>query len=109
MAQPAPELRTIATRFRDELARSGIRVERILAFGSWAHGRQQEGSDIDLIVVSPDWAVIPRRERLEILGVAAARILEPIQALGFTPEEVTQRHLGHFWQMILDEQAVPVL
>lgn len=26
------------------------------------------------------------RERLELLGIAAARIMEPIQALGYTPE-----------------------
>jgi len=41
--------------------------------------------------------------------VAAARLLEPIQALGFTPEEIASGAVGKFWQTILEEQAVVVL
>ncbi len=44
--------------------------------------RGREESDIDLIVVLRDL-----RERLEILGIAAAGMLTPIQASRFTPEE----------------------
>jgi predicted nucleotidyltransferase len=57
----------------------GIRAEQILLFGSQADGTAQEGSGVDLIVISKDWEKNSRRERLEILGVAAARILEPVQ------------------------------
>jgi predicted nucleotidyltransferase len=109
MAEPAPELEAVAVRLRDELARVGVRVERMLAFGSYARGEQREGSDIDLIVVSPDWAGLSRRERLEMLGVAAAHILEPIQALGFTPEEIASGGVSQFWRTIIEQQAVPVL
>ncbi len=109
MAGPAPELEQIARRLREELGRMGVRVQRVLAFGSYARGEQREGSDIDLIVVSGDWRGRGRRERLEILGVAAARLLEPIQALGFTPEEIASGAVGKFWQTILEEQAVAVL
>jgi predicted nucleotidyltransferase len=77
-------------RFRAELEKMGIRCDRILLFGSQANGTAQEGSDIDLIVVSPDWARYNDRERFEILGIAAARILEPIQARGSR-----QRKLPH--------------
>jgi len=31
------------------------------------------------------------RERLEILGVAAGRVFEPIEALGYTPKEIKQK------------------
>ena len=31
------------------------------------------------------------RERLEILGLASGRILEPIEALGYTPEEIEHK------------------
>src|SRR3990172_6254601 len=37
------------------------------------------------------------RERLELLGTASARILEPIQAYGVTPEQIEQRTLAPFW------------
>jgi predicted nucleotidyltransferase len=75
-------------RFRAELEKMSIRRERILLFGSQANGTAQEGSDIDLIVVSPDWARYSDRECFEILGIAMARILQPIQARGIPLEEI---------------------
>ena len=88
MTSLAPEFLSIIRRYCDELARAGIRCERVMIFGSQAEGTAHEGSDIDLFVISRDWAPYGLRERLEILGVAAARIIEPIQARGATPEEV---------------------
>lgn len=41
------------------------------------------------------------RERLELLGVAAGRIFEPIEALGYTQEELESRKKEPFWEMIL--------
>jgi hypothetical protein len=38
---------------------------------------------------------------LELLGIAAARALEPVQALGYTPEEVTRREPGGFLDDIM--------
>jgi predicted nucleotidyltransferase len=108
MAERAPELDQIIGRFRQELERSGVRPERILLFGSHARGKAREGSDIDLIVVSPDWARFNQRERLELLGVAAVRIMESVQAQGFTPEEVAYHQTGAFWEEILRHQAVAV-
>ncbi len=31
------------------------------------------------------------RERLEILGLAAGNVFEPIEALGYTPQEVLEK------------------
>jgi predicted nucleotidyltransferase len=86
----------------------GIRCERMLLFGSQASGTAHEGSDIDLFVISPDWAPYSERERLEMLGIAAVRLLEPIQARGATPEELATRQLAPFWEQVLNEQAVVV-
>ena len=108
MAERTPELENIIRRFRRELERIGIRPERIFLFGSHAHGEAREGSDIDLIVVSPDWASLNRRERLETLGVAAVRIMEPVQAQGFTPDEIATHQTGAFWEAILQKEAIAV-
>jgi len=86
----------------------GIRSERILLFGSHALGAAREGSDIDLVVVSPDWSRYGDRERLEMLGVAAARILEPIQAKGVTPDEIANADLSPFWTHVLRDLAVAI-
>ncbi len=107
-AEATSEVTDIIGRFRRELERIGIRSERILLFGSHARGEAREGSDIDLIVVSPDWARLSRRERLETLGIAAVRIMEPIQAQGFTPDEIAARQTGTFWETILRQEAIPV-
>jgi hypothetical protein len=108
MAERTPELENIIRRFRRELERIGIRPERIFLFGSHARGEAREGSDVDLIVVSPDWTRFNRRERLETLGTAAVRIMEPIQAQGFTPDEIATHQTGAFWETILQHEAVAV-
>ena len=108
MAEATPQLTTVIRRFREELEKMGIDSKRVLLFGSQARGTASEGSDIDLFVISPDWARYSQRERLEILGIAAARLLEPIQARGVTPEEIATHQLTPLWEQILEEQAISV-
>jgi len=88
--------------------RWAIHIERVMLYGSQATQTAQDGSDIDLIIISPDFAPFNQRERLEMLGVAAARILESVQANGFTPQEIEKRQLMPFWDQILREQAIAV-
>ncbi|MCW5859231.1 MAG: nucleotidyltransferase domain-containing protein [Caldilineales bacterium] len=85
-----------------------IACERVLLFGSQANGTAHEGSDIDLIIVSPDWARYGDLERLESLGLAAGHILEPVEAQGVTPEEIVSHQLSQFMAYVIDELAVDV-
>jgi predicted nucleotidyltransferase len=78
-----------------------VRPQQVVLFGSYATRRQRAGSDIDLIVISRDFHGKGLRRRLELLGIAAARALEPVQALGYTPEEVTRREPGGFLDDIM--------
>jgi len=86
----------------------GIHIERVMLYGSQASESAQDGSDIDLIIISPDFTPFNQRERLEMLGVASARILESVQANGFTPQEIEKRQLMPFWEQILQEQAIAI-
>lgn len=108
MAETEPGLTAAVTRYCQELERMGIPCENVLLFGSQASGQAEEGSDIDLIIISSALEAYSTRERLELLGVAAARALEPIQALGVTPEEVEMRRISPFLKYLLDEQAVVI-
>lgn len=108
MAETTPQLKLIIRRFRAELEKMGIHIERVMLYGSQASESAQDGSDIDLIIISPDFAPINQRERLEMLGVASARILESVQANGFTPQEIEKRQLMPFWEQILQEQAIAI-
>ena len=108
MVKNTSQLNQIVERYREELAHLGIHVTAMFLYGSYTRDAHREGSDIDLIVVSSDFARLNLRERLELLGTAAARILEPIQAYGLTPQEIEQHALAPFWSNILEHQAVPV-
>lgn len=108
MAETTPELKQIVKRYRIQLQKMGIRPTRVLLYGSQASGTAYEGSDIDLIVISSDWERYSYRQRLELLGIAAARILEPVQAQGFTPSEIRQKQITPFWQQVMKEQAIRI-
>jgi uncharacterized protein len=108
MAETTPELKRIVKRYRVQLEKMGIHPTRILLYGSQAAGSAREGSDIDLIVISGDWKKYNYRERLELLGIAAARILEPVQAQGFTPTEIKQKQITPFWDQVMEEQAIAI-
>ena len=43
--------------------RQQYRVERVFLYGSYAKGKQRDDSDIDLVVISPDFRGIPKLER----------------------------------------------
>jgi len=88
MLKTKPKIKKIVGRFKQELKKLGINSEKIILYGSCAQGTSREGSDIDLIVISDDFKNLNLRERLEILGLAAGRVFEPIEALGYTKKEI---------------------
>lgn len=108
MVTTRSELEEIIHSFREQLEQMGIEVQQVLLYGSQARGSAVEGSDIDLIVISPSWTGMSMRERLETLGVAAARILQPVQAQGLTPDEIARGELSSFWAEILRTQALVI-
>jgi uncharacterized protein len=91
MVKKKQEVNQIIEKFKKELEKYHIHPERIILYGSYAKGNAREDSDIDLVVVSSDFKNMNLRERLEILGLAAGNILEPIEALGYTPQEVSEK------------------
>jgi predicted nucleotidyltransferase len=106
VAQIRSRITEIISRYRRELVRSGIDVKAVYLYGSCASGLNHEGSDIDLIIVSSDFEQMNLRERLEKLGVASAHVMEPVQAYGFTPDELKNPQLSSFWSNILEKEAV---
>jgi predicted nucleotidyltransferase len=96
MVKTRREINAIINKYKKSLITLGIRTEKVILYGSYAYGRASEGSDIDLIVVSSDFCDKDLRERLELLGIASARILEPIQAQGYTPAELDAKDKSSF-------------
>ncbi len=77
----------IIRRFLGQLKRE-ISVEKAILFGSYARGRQDKYSDIDIAIISPNFRKFKPIERLTLLGKIAwyAHTTE-IEALGYTPQE----------------------
>jgi len=96
------QIKEIISEYRHTLMALGINVERAILYGSYAKGRQRQDSDIDLVVISSDFRLMNLRERLEVLGKAAARIMEPIEARGYTPEEINRVGEASFLKEVLE-------
>lgn len=101
MVKTEREIKEIIRKYQQEIEKLGVRPQRMILFGSYASGNPREDSDIDIIVVADDFKKMNLRERLELLGLAAGRIFEPIEALGYTEEEVKSREKESFLEGIL--------
>lgn len=75
-----------------------INVERIILYGSYANGRPHRWSDIDLAIVSRDFAKKSVWQRQGILGNALKNSDAMIEALGYSIAEynhaIPQTFLG---------------
>lgn len=77
----------IVSQFQKTIELKGIRINKIILFGSYVTEVQREGSDIDLVVISEDFNDMGYWERIEMLSDAIYELFEPIEAIAMTPEE----------------------
>lgn len=77
------------------LGEAGVRVERLVLFGSRAQDRADAQSDIDLAVVSSDFRGKDIFERVELTRVAEMdtvfKFHVPLDLILMTPEELASR------------------
>jgi predicted nucleotidyltransferase len=87
----------------------GIAPTKIILYGSYATGHPRKDSDIDLVIISENFKDKNLRERLELLGLAAGRVFEPIEAVGYTEGEILSKEKGSFLDEIITKGVVVVL
>ena len=75
------------SRFRKAVESRSIGIDKLILFGSYTTGTNKEGSAIDVVVISKDFAKKDYWERTEILSDAIYEVFEPIEAVALTPEE----------------------
>jgi predicted nucleotidyltransferase len=77
----------IISAFRRAIESEGIKINKLVLFGSYATDRYKEYSDIDVVVISKDFNDKNYWERIDILSSAIYQIFQPIEAVAMTPEE----------------------
>ena len=87
---------SIVKRFKTALEKRGIRPDKVIVYGSHSAGSAKEYSDIDVVVVSDDFAAMSLYDRLSVLGHAVADIFEPIEPLPYTVAEFEALGPGTF-------------
>lgn len=76
----AEEIRKIIQEFANRVSEWGIRIDRVILYGSYARGCAHKFSDIDVAIISPDFGKdrLEERSRLFRLAVKIDARLEPI-------------------------------
>jgi len=77
----------IIDRFRQEIQNRGIIAQKIILFGSHASGTSAAVSDIDVVIISDDFAGKGYWERIDILTDVIYAMSAPLEAVAMTPEE----------------------
>jgi len=85
------EIGKVVEILRDAFEKKGIKVSQIVLFGSQARGTAGEESDIDLVVISEDFAGKDLFQRAEITGdvhwEVVKKVLVPLDIIAMTFEE----------------------
>jgi uncharacterized protein len=100
MALPEDKINEIINGFIRTLKQQ-IPVTEVILFGSYAHGKAGDHSDIDLAVISNWFEGRPRMENMKYLSKIAATYNCLIEAIPFTEKEYTSLDNRSFLSAIL--------
>lgn len=107
MAKTKSKIDTIAKLLVKQLENMGIRVRQLILFGSYATGKPNSYSDIDIAVVSDSFEDKGILKRQELLGEAIYPLGEPIEAIGYTTQEYRKATSTSFlWEIITTGKVI---
>ncbi len=76
--------------------RKGIKITKIAIFGSYAKGKQKEDSDIDIIIVSPDFRNKDNFEKVKLTRGVHRKLVDrtkkPIDIMYYSDLEWNRGH-----------------
>ena len=80
-----------ANYLKESLQESGVKVDKLIVFGSQARGTARKDSDIDIVIISRDFKDKDIFARAKLTGNAhwevMQKILIPLDLVAMTPEE----------------------
>jgi predicted nucleotidyltransferase len=106
MVKNSREVRRIVKNLVSGLGKRGIKVNRLILYGSYAQGKARPESDIDIAVISETFNHKGLLKRQELLGEAIFGLKEPVEAIGYSHKEFQKRHPLSFLSDIVAEGKV---
>lgn len=100
MSDKIVEIKHIINQFVKAIEKD-IKVKQVILFGSYAKGEIKPSSDIDVIVVSPDFDKIDEVEAMQYLFRKAARINSLIEPIPATPEDIKKSDKRDFLGQVI--------
>jgi predicted nucleotidyltransferase len=91
MVKKQSQIKRVVDDLVESLKRKGIKVNRLILYGSYANGRPSPDSDIDVAVISSSFNNKNLLKRQELLGEAIFGLNEPVEAIGYSYNEFMKR------------------
>jgi predicted nucleotidyltransferase len=83
-----------------------IRVQQAVLFGSHAKGEADKWSDIDIAVISPDFACMSPKQVMDLLVEVALSVDPALEICPYTPQDLNDARPTNFLGHILAEGKV---
>lgn len=106
MVKSPGEIKNIIKNLVASIKAKGIKVNRLILYGSYAEGSAKPYSDIDIAVISPSFNNIGLLKRQELLGEAIFPLGEPIEALGYSYKEFKKPPTLSFLSEIIEKGKI---
>jgi predicted nucleotidyltransferase len=100
MAEKAINLKELTAEAIDFLSRY-FSIDEIILFGSYASGKNNKWSDIDLAVISPDFSGKSYEDIIHIFSELAIKCSSLLELHPYTPEDVKLARPTNFLGFIL--------
>jgi predicted nucleotidyltransferase len=91
MVKTEAEIRQMVKEYVNELE-SIIKVQKVILYGSYASGRPNEWSDVDIAIISSDFEGMNRLERQELLASKHLNCSPYLEPLGYSLKEYENAH-----------------
>ncbi len=77
-----------------------VKIDKVIVYGSYAYGKPREDSDIDIAVISEDFAGMSMIEKVELLSKVSLAVDSRIEVKGFSREEYDNALPGSLIRLI---------
>jgi predicted nucleotidyltransferase len=105
VAKATPDTEQIIRRTIEHLQRR-VRVRQAVLFGSHARGEADAWSDVDLAVISPDFARMSHRKLMDLLVETVLETDSAVEIRPYTPRDLKEARPTNFLGYIVAEGKV---